>query len=113
VPGNFFKVLDPTDVLDGYSVTRNNIAYQAGEVYHLRSDTKFIRILLGCYRHPDITQATFSSWIALDHPYVIVYDAAMSLLHSIGFNEEAQRLKSVRDEYFLEMKNSNILGAGE
>ena len=92
-PGDFFTILTPDQSLDSYGIAKENICYLAGEMIEIRSDTEDEYMLLGCYRHPDITEANFSSWIALDHPYLIVYEAAATILKAIGKAEDATALR--------------------
>lgn len=103
--GDFFTILTPDETLDSYSVAKEDIAYLAGEMYEIRSSTQDQYMLVGCYRHPDIATSTFSSWIALDHPYAIIYEAAATIFGTIGWNEEAQRLRQTEvAEQFGELK---------
>jgi hypothetical protein len=103
-PGDFFTFLTPEQTLDSYSVQKEDICYVAGELIEIKSSTEDQYMLLGCYRHPDITEATFSSWIALDHPYLIVYEAAATVLKTIGKAEEATAMKQEVAEQYATLK---------
>ena len=99
-PGDFFTILTPDQTLDEYGISKENICYLAGDMIEIRSDTQDQYMLLGCYLHPDITTTGFSSWIALDHPYLIVYEAAASLFKTIGFDEQATAMRQeVAEQY--------------
>lgn len=84
----FFDVIQPESVLDLYQMNREDVYYVAGQMIQLRSSTQFQYIILGCYINPDITVAGYNSWIALDHPYAIIYQAAADIFKAIGKSEE-------------------------
>lgn len=90
VPGVFFEKISPENALDSYTQAQTNVWYGAGTIIHLKSSTEIRYALMGCYRHPDITEADYSSWIALEHPYAIVYGAAQTIL------EQSVRAKKLR-----------------
>lgn len=97
-PSIFFTVLDPTETLDRYAVNREDICYLAGEQIEIRSSTALQYALLGCYVHPDVTEAGYSSWIADEFPFAIISEAAAFILNSIGWDEQAQRMKQMAAE---------------
>lgn len=110
--GDFFNIITPEQVLDGYGINRDNVCYVAGEQLEIRSSTQDDYMLLGCYRHPDITELTYSSWVALDHPYAIEYEAASKIFKMTGFDEQATMMSREVVEQFTLLRNSNILGNG-
>lgn len=107
-PGAFLNVVTPSMVLDGYGTQREDICYGAGEVIQIKSSTLLQYILFGCYRNPDITESGYSSWIALDHPYAIVYEAAATVYKQVGQDEQAAVFKRMTDEQFAMLRASNI-----
>jgi hypothetical protein len=111
-PGVFFNVLTPEQTIDSYGVNRENICYIAGESLEIRSDTEDTYMLLSCYVHPDIEEATYSSWIALDHPYAIVYEAVSKIFKQIGWDEQAAQMQREVAEQVILLRNSNILAQG-
>lgn len=112
-PGEFFTVLDPTAVLDSYSVQRTNVAYVAGELLKLRGATAISGGLLGCYIYPDVNQATYLSWIANENKFLIAYKAASTVLRTIGFSDRAKALEAEAREHLMLLSRSNILAVGE
>ena len=112
VDGVFFKMIDPMDAVDVYGINKENVCYLAGEDIDIRSSTEDTHMLLGCYRHPDITENTYSSWIALDHPYAIIYEAASKIFKQTGFDEQAAMMSKEVTEQFMLLRNSEILGKG-
>lgn len=112
VLGNFFTLVSPDQSVDNYGLLRDNICYLAGESIEIRSSTEDQYMLVGCYRHPDITESTYSSWVAEDHPFAIEYEAASKIFKTIGWDEQAAQMQREVSEQFTLMRNSNILGGG-
>ena len=112
LPMGFFDYIPPELVLDSYHIQRENVCYLAGESLEIRSDTQDSYMLLGCYVHPVITEGSYSSWIALDNPYAIVYQAAAKVLNAIGFDEQAQRFEGETLKQYEILRLTNITGAG-
>lgn len=101
-PGRHFALIEPESILDDYEVHKENTCYLAGEFLQIRSDTKDKNMLLGCYRNPDTVEATYSSWIALDHRMAIIYGAAGIVAKNTGYDEAKVDLDNLlREEYTL------------
>lgn len=109
--GEIFKVITPELILDDYEFQKDNVCYLAGESLEIRSNTKDANMLLGCYRHPDTTEANYDSWIALDQPSAIVYEAARSVFKQIGFDEQAKEMQSEVADQFTILRQE-IIGEG-
>lgn len=112
VPGKFFDILTPEQVLDSYSLAREDICYGAGEMIEIKSSTEDDYMLLGCYLNPDISETAYSSWVALDHPYAIVYDATATVFKTIGFDEQSAQYRQMVAEQYAMIRQSNILANG-
>jgi hypothetical protein len=108
--GSFFKVLTPAEILDEYGLAKEDICYAAGELIQIKSSTAFQYMILGCYLNPDLS--TYGSWIALDHPYAIVYEAAITIFKAIGYDEQAAVFQRMAAEQLQLVRNSNILVEG-
>lgn len=112
VPGKFLDPIPPELVLDRYASEKTNVYYGAGAYLTLKSDTAEQYYLMGCYLHPDITTAAYNSWIALDHPFAIIYEAAGKVFAGIGKDEEAARYANPQNGFVAEqialLKMSNI-----
>ena len=106
--GVFFTVIQPESVLDLYQANRTDVCYAAGASIEIKSSTQFQYALLGCYINPNITTAGWNSWIALDHPYAIVYEAAEKIFKMTGRSEEFAAFKFLRDEERQRIVMSNI-----
>jgi len=109
--GDFFTLLTPEQILDSYGIEKKNVCYIAGEMLEIKSSTQDLNMLLSCYLHPDITETGFSSWIAKDHPYLIVYEAAASIFRQIGYDEQAVQMKQEIAEQYAELK-LEVTGGG-
>ena len=111
--GAFLEVLSvPEMVEDAYRINRNDVCYVAGAVVQIRSSTELQYILLGCYLNPDITAAGYNSWIALDHPYAIVFDAASTVFKMIGDTDQFAAYTALAQQQMAELRMSNIQAVG-
>lgn len=112
VAGDTLRLITPEEVLDGYGYTNTDVCYVAGELLQIRSSDNLQYILISYYKNPDITEATFNSWIALDHPFAIVFEAARQVLEMTGLKEDAaSMLRQVTEQINL-LKSSNIVAGG-
>jgi hypothetical protein len=108
----FFDIITPENVLNEYNVNRNDVAYVAGTVIQIRSSTEFQYMILGCYLLPDITESAYTSWVAIDHPYAIVYEAAASVFKMIGDTEKFAAHTAMAQMELANLKLSNIESTG-
>ena len=108
----FFTVITPEQVVDSYGVDLVDVCYAAGASIEMKSREQFQYAVLGYYENPDISVASYSSWIAQDHPYAIVYEAAEKVFKMIGKSEEFAAFKFLRDEERLRITVSNTQLAG-
>jgi len=111
-PGQFLTLIQPETVMDRYEVEKSNIYYMAGAYVNIKSDTLEQGYLLGCYVNPDITTSGYNSWIALDHPYAIIFDAAATVFKAIGKDEEAAAYRGLVMEQISMLRSSNITANG-
>lgn len=111
--GAFFEVLAiPEMVEDAYKLNRTDVCYVAGSVIQILSSTEFQYALLGCYLNPDITEAGYNSWIALDHPYAIVFEAAATVFKMVGDTEKFSAHTALSQIEQNNLKITNIQGVG-
>lgn len=111
-PGKFLTLIQPELVLDRYQVEKDDIYYLAGAYMNVKSSTQEQYFLYGCYLNPDITQAGFNSWIAKDHPFAIVFDAAATVFKAIGKDDEAAAYRNMVGEQIAMIRGSNIVAQG-
>jgi hypothetical protein len=110
--GKFFTIITPEEVLDSYGVCRTDIAYVAGRVLEMKSSTEFQYFLLGCYVHPIVRTGAYCSWVALQYPNAIVYEAARVVFKAIGKADESQQYTALTGEEYEILKLSNIQDIG-
>lgn len=111
-PGDFLDIILPESILDGWGITRDNVAYESGAVLNIRSSTQTKYYLIGFYQHPDVTSSGYSSWVAVSHPYFIVYAAAEAVFRAIGKEEDAARMKEYVAEQFMLLRNTELALTG-
>lgn len=112
VPGIELDIILPENVFDDYSLQKQDVCYGAGAFININSSTEEQYYLLGCYVNPVITQAGYSSWVALDHPYFIIFDAASTIFKAIGKDDEATTYRALMAEQLAMLKTANILVNG-
>jgi len=112
VPGVFFTILTPEQTVNGYGINKENVCYLAGEQLEIRSSTEDEHMLLGCYVHPDIQETSYNSWIAVEHPYAIEFEAVSKIFKTTGYDEQAAQMQREVAEQFILLRNSNILAQG-
>lgn len=104
--------IDFNSVLDSYGRDKQDVYYIAGKSVNLKLTTALATFLVSWYKHPNIVTASFSSWIAEEHPYAIVYDAAATVFKGIGYDEQAVRFGGLVAEQIglLKLSNTEIEG---
>lgn len=98
--GEFLEHINTEAALDPYGYLRLNVFYMAGKFLQIRTRVELDKILFGFYRYPDITDISFSSWIADEVPYAIIWEAARTIFLQIGYQEQASNMQAlVREQY--------------
>lgn len=110
--GAFFDLVLPETVLDDYKINKENVVYGAGALLQIRSSTLLQYAILGCYVNPDITELGYNSWIALDHPYAIVFEAAATVFKTIGDTEQFAAYTGLAAIQAKELEISNVQANG-
>lgn len=111
-PTEVLEIISPTNILDSYSVEKENVCYVAGAVLQIRSLTQINEVLVGFYQNPVTLPDTYASWIADVYPFAIVLEAAATVFKMIGKDEEASTYRQLAGEQLLMVKNSNITAEG-
>lgn len=111
-PADFLTYIDPEKVIDSYGVDRLDIFYVAGANIQIRSSTKLQYILLGAYLNPTVTSLGYSSWIADDHPFAIVYEAVATIFKTIGYDEQVVAYRTMVQEQFQQLRQHATTGLG-
>ena len=98
---SMIRWISPDNIFDSYKSEKVDVGYQAGSTLMIKSSTPLKYGLVGWYAWPncDIANsgAAFSSWIAQEFPYAIVYSAASALLQKIGMTDAARKYDSQPD----------------
>ncbi len=110
--GDFLDIVTPEETLDkSYNKNKTDLAYLAGSLYNIRSSTQEQYYLVGFYEHPDVTEAGYSSWIAREHPFAIVYEAARSIFKATGDDAKASSMdKAAMEQYMLLRQQIALVG---
>ena len=110
-PGKFLEIISIDKTLDSYSINREDVVYLAGANIQIRSIDQQQYYLIAIYQHPDVTVVGYNSWIADEHPFVIVFDAARVIFKMIGFDEQSSAYDKLTQEQYAELK-AQILANG-
>ena len=108
ISGGVGAFLDPIQIensLNQYKQIKTNVFYMAGQMLQIRGAYPLDKVLLGCYVNPVVTpEAFFSSWLANEKPYAIIYEAARQVFSSISFDTQAQLMAGMVAEELAELK---------
>lgn len=110
--GPALRLIKPEAFMDEYQVEHENVCYESGLSLQIRTIDKCRRFLVGCYIFPDLADDTFSSWIAADYPYAIVYRAAASIFEDIGYQEQGRSATARANEQLGLIRTNNLLANG-
>jgi hypothetical protein len=103
----FFTIVPVDMVVDGVSINREDVCYMAGSTLNIRSSSEEQNFIIGYYQHPSILDPGYSSWIAEELPFAIVYEAARTIFKTIGKDEEEARMRNLIEG---DPRNPNDLG---
>lgn len=106
--GPFLKQIQIENSLDGYGLTKSDVYYTAGQLIQIRTCRELTRALFGCYVHPSIVTSAYSSWIAIEEPWAIIYEAARQLLKEIGHAELANQMAEAVAEVYRNLQISYV-----
>jgi len=93
------KVISVDDIFDDYGTEKLDVCYQVGNCIYIKSSTSLSQLRIGWYQWPlavaDDTK--FSSWIANEFPYAIIFDAASAVLQKTGQQDAARKYDTLPD----------------
>ena len=110
--GTFFEIITPEELLDSYGITRSDIAYVAGRSLEIRSSVEFSKALMGAYVLPIVRSGSYTSWIAEQHPYFIIYEACRVIFKAIGYDEQSAQFNSLVAEELTLLRMSGLTDVG-
>lgn len=90
-------IITPDWILDDWGYVKSDVCYQAGDTINIRSSSPVRMVLLGFYQFPNIDPDDYTSWIARDFPFVIIYEAASNILQTIGMTDAARKFDTPSD----------------
>lgn len=106
---NFLEHIQIEAALDNYGYIKTDVFYMAGAFLQIRGTSPVSKVLFGAYQHPLIVPAaSYSSWIANEYPWAIIYEAARVLFLQIGFQEQSASMRSLVQEEFVILGISNV-----
>lgn len=109
MPGKFLEPIQIENSLDAYGHIKTDVFYMAGQNLQIRGLGALDKVLFGCYIHPTILpESSYSSWIANEMPWAIIYEAARVTFKSISNTEQANEYSSLVAEQFAELKLSYV-----
>jgi hypothetical protein len=86
-----FEEYDSDNILTDYRVERLNYWYQMGRQVTLRANKILVQLAIQYWTYPNVTTASYNSWIADQFPDFISCEAASSVFATIGKVDEAAR----------------------
>lgn len=108
----FIQIITPEEVIDSYGQNRNDVAYVAGRILQIRSSTQFQYGMLGAYLLPIVTTADYSSWVAEQFPFAIIYEACRVIFKAIGYDEQSSTFTSLTAEAYNLLRMSALSDVG-
>lgn len=106
--GDFLEHMQIEAALDNYGYIRTNVFYMAGQFLQIRATAKLDKILFGFYQFPNVVPVSYSSWIAADYPWAIIYEAARTVFLITGYQEQSASMRSLVQEQYATLKISNV-----
>lgn len=108
-----FKLITPSDSFDSYNVMKDRVMYLAGSNFNFKNiNAQFQYILVGHYDNPNVTDAGYTSWIADDYPYAIIFEAARYVFKTIAFDEQAAVYEKLCAEQMQIVMQNNVTAQG-
>lgn len=112
IEGDVGKFLTPIQIensLDLYKNIKTDVFYMAGQLLQIRGACTLDKVLFGCYVNPVVTpEISYSSWVANEQPYAIIYEAARQIFKSISYTEQANEFSGLVGEEYAELKLSYV-----
>lgn len=114
------QCIEPNNILDEFGVERQDVFYQAGASLFIKSSTSLNYGLMGWYAYPNVGSddigTGYSSWIANEYPFAIIYDAASAILQGVGMTDAARKFDNPQNglvtSHMMALRNSNIIARG-
>lgn len=111
-PGILLQRITPDQIFDGYNIDYVNVYYSAGAEIQVKMDTQEQFMLFGCYVNPNVTLDNYSSWIADDYPFAIVYMAAAQIFKTLGADVQSNNYAALASNQLAVLDTNNIIDTG-
>lgn len=83
-----FKEAALDNIFDEYNTEKRDYFYRQGNFINLVATRDISQVQVSYYQSPDVSIATYQSWIANEYSYLIYDAAAAEIFGSIGNNQE-------------------------
>lgn len=90
-----FRENAPWQMRNVYGVQKNDLFYVAGDVLTLWANGVPPKLLVGYWKVPLVTLATYKSWIAEMYHTIIVDEACGEIFGAVGDDDEAKRRRDM------------------
>lgn len=110
--GTVLTGITPDQVFDDYVIDYVNVYYSAGAEIQVKMDTQEQFMLFGCYLNPNVTLDGYSSWIADDYPFAVVYMAAAQVFKTLGADNQANQYSALAANQLTILDTNNIVDTG-
>jgi hypothetical protein len=90
--GAMLDEIDPSNQTDEYNYWRGNVWYMSGTNLNIRFDYPSNGARLGYWQNPDVSAASYNSWIKDELPDLLVQGSLAYLFNMMGKQEEARAL---------------------
>lgn len=125
-----FRMIETVDLgglFDSYGKQKQDVCYAAGTAIQIKSSTSLEAGKLGFYQYPSLDMehngVGYSSWIAREYPFAIIYSADAIIFANTGENEAARNLTRPSNyrtgdvgglvtQHISSLKSSNIESVG-
>lgn len=111
-PGKLLDRITPDQVFNDYGVDYVNVYYSAGAEIQIKMNTQEQFMLFGCYLNPNVTSDMYSSWIADDYPFAIVYMAAAQVFKTLGADVQSNNYATLARDQLILLDTNNIIDTG-
>lgn len=105
----FLKIITPSNTLDSYGISKEDICYLAGSIIQIRSSTSVTELLLGFFQNPTTDPNLYDSWVGALYSNAVVTEAAATIFKMIGFDEQASMYKVFSNEAAIIVHNANVV----
>lgn len=111
-PGILLNRITPDQVFDDYGIDYVNVYYSAGAEIQIKMNTQEQFMLFGGYSNPNVTIDMYSSWIADDYPFAVIYSAVAQVFKMLGSDTQANMYVALANDEFAVLDANNIIDTG-